>query len=126
MSRSWGEVTAWVTALPGLAAVILEAGPTGYGLARTLLWYGIRTVVAAPSKLQRPSGARVKTDAIDAEHLSTLLRLDGFTAVTVPDEFTEAARGLVRAREDCRSDLMRACHRGSKLLARHGVVYSGG
>ena len=119
-------MAAWVKALPGPAAVIYEAGPTGYGLARTLTASGIRTVVAAPSKLQRPSGTGVKTDAIDAEHLSTLLRLDAFTAVTVPDELTEAARDLVRAREDCRSDLMRARHRLSKLLLRHGIVYSGG
>ena len=32
----------------------------------------------------------------------------------------------MRAREDCRSDLMRARHRLSKLLLRHGIVYSGG
>jgi transposase len=38
----------------------------------------------------------------------------------------EAARGLVRAREDCRGDLMRARHRLSKLLLRHGIVYYGG
>ncbi len=117
------EVTAWIKTLPGPSAAIYEAGPTGYGLARTLLGNDIRTVVAAPSKLQKPSGARVKTDAIDAEHLSTLLRLDAFTAVTVPDELTEAARDLVRAREDCRSDLMRARHRLSKLLLRHGIAY---
>jgi len=55
-----------------------------------------------------------------------LLRLDAYSAVTVPDELTEAARDLVRAREDCRSDLMRARHRLSKLLLRHGIVYSGG
>ncbi|WP_167853866.1 IS110 family RNA-guided transposase [Acidipropionibacterium timonense] len=120
------EVTAWIKALPGPAAAIYETGPTGYGLARTLLSHDIRTVVAAPSKLQKPAGSRVKTDAIDAEHLSTLLRLDAFTAVTVPDELTEAARDLVRAREDCRSDLMRSRHRLSKLLLRHGIVYSGG
>ena len=30
------DVTAWIQALPGPAAVIYEAGPTGYGLARTL------------------------------------------------------------------------------------------
>ena len=120
------EVTAWIKTLPGPSAAIYEAGPTGYGLARTLLSHDIRTVVAAPSKLQRPSGSRVKTDAVDAEHLSTLLRLDAFTPVTVPDELTEAARDLVRAREDCRSDLMRSRHRLSKLLLRHGIVYSGG
>ena len=44
----------------------------------------------------------------------------------VPDAVTEAARDLVRAREDCRTDLMRARHRVSKLLLRHGIVWSGG
>ena len=32
----------------------------------------------------------------------------------------------VRAREYCRGDLMRARHRLSKLLLRHGIVYYGG
>jgi len=62
----------------------------------------------------------VKTDAKDAEHLSTLLHLDAFTAVTIPDEHTEAARDLVRAREDCRADLMRARHRLSRLFCVRG------
>ena len=43
-----------------------------------------------------------------------------------PSVEQEAARDLVRAREDCRGDLMRARHRLSKLLLRHGIVYSGG
>jgi len=46
--------------------------------------------------------------------------------VTVPSVAQEAARDLVRAREDCRGDLMRARHRLSKLLLRQGIVYSGG
>lgn len=36
----------------------------------------------------------------------------------------DAARDLVRAREDCGSDLMSARHRLGKLLLRHGLVYS--
>jgi transposase len=83
-------------------------------------------VVAAPSKLQRPSGDRVKTDARDAVYLARLLRLDEVTPVVVPTVGQEAARDLVRAREDCRGDLMRARHRLSKLLLRQGIVYSGG
>lgn len=83
-------------------------------------------MVAAPSKLQRPPGDRVKTDAKDAVHLARLLRLGEITAVTVPTVDQEAARDLVRARDDCRGDLMRARHRLSKLLLRHGFVYSGG
>ena len=108
-------------------AVAYEAGPTGFGLARALTAAGIRCEVAAPSKLQRPVGDRVKTDARDALHLARLLRLDEVTcgARCRPCE-QEAARDLVRAREDCRGDLMRARHRLSKLLLRHGIVYSGG
>ena len=83
-------------------------------------------MVAAPSKLQRPAGDRVKTDAKDAIHLARLLRLDEVTPVVVPSVEQEAARDLVRAREDARGDLMRARHRLSKLLLRQGFVYSGG
>lgn len=61
------EATALIKALPGPPAAIYEASPTGYGLARTLLSHNIRTVVAAPSELQHPSGSRVTTDAFDAE-----------------------------------------------------------
>jgi hypothetical protein len=65
-------------------------------------------------------------DARDAEHLARLLRLDEITPVAVPGVEQEAARDLVRPREDARADVMRARHRLSKLLLRHGIVYSGG
>jgi transposase len=81
---------------------------------------------AAPSKVQRPSGNRVKTDAKDAIHLARLLRLHEVTAVSIPSADQEAARDLVRTREDCRGDLMRSRHRLSKLLLRHGIVYYDG
>jgi len=126
LTPSYDHIRSWIRELPEPAAVAYEAGPTGFGLARALAAAGIRCVVAAPSKLQRPSGDRVKTDARDAVHLARLLRLDEVTAVVVPTVAQEAARDLVRAREDCRGDLMRARHRLSKLLLRHGIVYSGG
>ena len=59
-------------------------------------------MVAAPSKLQRPAGDRVKTDARDAVLLARLLRLDEIVEVAVPSVEQEAARDLVRAREDVR------------------------
>ncbi len=83
-------------------------------------------MVAAPSKMHRPSGDRVKTDARDALLLARLLRLGEITAVTVPSLAQEAARDLVRVREDVRADLMRARHRTSKLLLRQGILWSGG
>ncbi len=120
------EILEWIVGLPAPVIVTYEAGPTGFGLARALEAAGIDCVVAAPSKLQRPSGDRVKTDVRDARHLARLLHLGEVTAVTVPSVEQEAARDLVRAREDCRGDLMAARHRLSKLLLRQGIVYYGG
>ena len=120
------EILAWVRSLPGPAAVTYEAGPTGFALARCLLAAGMVCLVAAPSKLQRPSGDRVKTDTRDARHLARLLHLGEIVEVTIPSIEQEAARDLVGAREDVRGDLMSARHRVSKLLLRQGIVYSGG
>ena len=120
------DILAWVSTLPGPVKVTYEAGPTGYGLYRHLVGHGVGCVVAAPSKLHRPSGDRVKTHARDAELLARLLKLDEIVAVTVPSVAQEAARDLVRAREDVRGDLMRARHRLSKMLLRQGIVYTGG
>ena len=126
LTPSHEHIRSWLGDLPGPVAVAYEAGPTGFGLSRMLNAAGIRCEVVAPSKLQRPSGDRVKTDAKDAVHLAKLLRLDEFTPVSVPSIQQENARDLVRAREDARGDLMRARHRLSKLLLRQGIVYSGG
>jgi transposase len=118
-------VLGWVGSLPGPVAVAYEAGPTGFGLARGLQQLGVRCVVVAPSKLERPPGDRVKTDRRDAERLARLLHIGELPAVRVPTVAEEAARDLVRAREDARADLMRARHRLSKLLLRQGLVWSG-
>jgi len=59
--------------LPGPVRAAYEAGPTGYGLARELARRGVECVVAAPSKIPRAPGDRVKTDRRDAEHLVRLL-----------------------------------------------------
>jgi transposase len=126
LTPSHDHILSWIAELDGPVAVTYEAGPTGFGLCRALTAAGVRCVVAAPSKLQRPSGDRVKTDAKDAVHLARLLRLGEVTAVALPTIAQEGARDLVRAREDARGDLMRARHRLSKLLLRQGIVYSGG
>jgi transposase len=86
------EVVGWVRALPGPSVVVYEAGPTGFGLSRAFTAAEIRCEVAAPSKIQRPSGDRVKTDARDAMLLARLLRMDEIVAVAVPSVEQEAAR----------------------------------
>ena len=83
-------------------------------LARDLAAAGFRCEVAAPSKIRRAPGDRVKTDGRDALLLARLLRMDDLTVVTVPSVEQEAARDLVRAREDARGDLMAARRRSTR------------
>ena len=64
LTPSYEHIRSWMSDLPGPVAVAYEAGPTGFGLYRALTKAGIRCEVVAPSKLQRPSGDRVKTDLL--------------------------------------------------------------
>jgi transposase len=121
MSGETAKAVQFCAALPRPVRVAYEAGPTGYGLARELARRGVQCVVAAPGKIPRASGDRVKTDRRDAEHLVRLLLAGKLHAVRVPGDEEEALRDLVRARESVRMDLMRCRHRLSKLLLRHGI-----
>jgi transposase len=121
-----GEAAGLCAGLPRPVRAAYEAGPTGYGLARELERRGVDCVVAAPSKIPRGSGDRVKTDRRDAELLVRLLLAGKLHAVRVPGREEEALRDLVRAREAVRADLMRCRHRLSKLLLRHGIRFDDG
>jgi len=66
------------------------------------------------------AGDRVKTDRRDAEKLARCYRAGELTAVWVPDAAHEALRDLVRAREAAKKDQLKARHRLSKFLLRHG------
>lgn len=119
-----GELVAWVRSQRRPVQAAYEAGPTGFGLSRALEAVGVGCVVAAPSLIPRSvAGRGRKRDATDAELLARALRRGELVGVRVPDVRDEAARDLVRAREDARGDLMRARHRLSKLLLRHGRVF---
>jgi transposase len=126
MTADIGKTAGFCAALPRPVRVAYEAGPTGYGLARELAKRGVECVVAAPSKIPRASGDRVKTDRRDAELIVRLLLAGKLHAVRVPGAEEEALRDLVRAREGVRVDLMRCRHRLSKLLLRHGIRFEDG
>jgi transposase len=100
--------------------VCYEAGPTGYVLYRQLTALGVHCVVVAPTLVPVKAGDRVKTDRRDAERLARSHRRGDLTAVWVPDAAHEALRDLVRAREAAKRDQLRARHRVSKFLLRHG------
>jgi transposase len=73
MSGDAEDAAAFRTGLARPVRAVYEAGPTGYGLARELAKRRVECVVAAPSKIPRASGDRVKPDRRDAELLVRLL-----------------------------------------------------
>jgi transposase len=102
-----------------------EAGPTGFGLYRRLTGRGIDCQVVAPGLVPQRPGDRVKTDPRDARKLARLLAGGLLEPIHVPSPELEAARDLVRAREDARLDRMRDRHRLSKFCLRHGRLLPG-
>jgi transposase len=109
--------------LKGPVEFVYEAGPCGYQTHRQITTLGHRCAVIAPGLTPVRPGDRVKTDRRDAEKLARLYRAGELTEIWVPTHEQEAARDLVRVREDILSDRLRARHRLSKFLLRQGRVY---
>ena len=99
-----------------------EAGPCGFELQRALATQAVPCDVIAPALIPRRAGDRIKTDRRDAGQLAVLYRAGALTAIHIPTEHEEAARDLLRCREDIRADVLRARHRLSKFLLRHGTI----
>lgn len=117
-------VVAWVKTHGSDVAVTYEAGPTGYGLARDLADHGIVCTVAAPSKLLRAPGDRVKTDQRDALALARMLSLGEITEVRIPPVEQEGLRDVSRARQRAVLDLAHARQRINAMVLRHGLHYA--
>ena len=105
--------------------VAYEAGPTGFVIARRLAQLKVECTVAAPSRIAKASGERIKTDRRDALKLARLHRAGELTAVHVPDATDEAMRDLARARTDAVQDQRRARAQLKGFLLRHGYRYAG-
>lgn len=92
----------------------MRAGPIGFGLGQRVPATRIQFVVEVPSKPQRPSEDRVKTDARDAEHLTRLTQLGKVTLVRVPEPSQEAC-GPGPVTWGRAADLMRIRHRSRRF-----------
>jgi transposase len=84
---------------PG-ARCCYEAGPTSFGLYRYLVACGIDCQMVAPGLVPTRPSDRVKTDPRDARKLARLHAGELLEPIYVPSAELEAARDLVRARED--------------------------
>ena len=128
MGNSRGEIKLLFGRLRrrGEVRACYEAGPCGYEVRRVLSEMGIHCDVIAPSLIPKMAGDRVKTDRKDARKLARLYRAGELTLVRVPTEQEEAARDLVRCREDLREDAQRARHRLLKFMLRRGRIWTQG
>lgn len=81
-----------------IKAVVYEAGPTGFSLARRLEDAGLRVMVVAPSRIPRPVRAGAKCDRLDCIKLAEYADNRRARAIAVPTESEEAERSLLRRR----------------------------
>jgi hypothetical protein len=102
-----------------------EAGPHGYPLCRCLRRHACPCDIAAPSKIPRAPGQRVKTNRRDADHLARLSRAGELTALHVPEPEDEAVRDLLRARWQTAKQQPRARQQLKSFLLRHNLRYAG-
>jgi len=125
-ARSLGRLLKKLKSLQGEIRCVYEAGPCGYELHRYLIDNGILCEITAPALIPKKAGDRVKTDRRDARNLGLLYRSGMLTMIYVLDAEQEAARDLVRAREDAVEDVRRKKHHLCKFLLRHGHRYRDG
>lgn len=109
-----------------IAAVCYEAGPTGFGLARSLRSAGINVIVAAPSRIPRPVSATNKTDSLDCIKLAEFAASGLIRSIAIPDEKEEAFRALSRRRHQLTDSLRRVKQRIRSLLLALGVAEPAG
>lgn len=120
------DIIDWAEGFEKPVHAVYETGPTGFTLARALNGGGLECVIGATSKMLRPAGDRVKNDKRDAVMLARMLSTGNIPEVRIPDPEEEAAKDLVRMREDARASLTAAKLRFTHFLIRKGHVYGKG
>ena len=110
----------------GKTIVAYETGCLGYVIYRAMEKAKIPCYVLPANKVAKKRDNRIKTDKRDARLIGRELRSGSIRPISVPDAADEAARDLLRCREDVNSDLRRAKQRLLKFLVRHGHIFTEG
>ena len=118
-------LTNWILSFGQKAQAVYESGFCGFALKRELDAAGIPCLIAAISKLAKPSGDRVKTDKRDATFLARQLAAHNIVPVHVPSIEREGMRDLSRALDIVRENLVSAKLRVIQTHHRYGLRYTG-
>ena len=100
-----------------------EAGCMGYTLQRSLVAVKVVCRVIPPNKVARNGSDKVKTDTRDAILIARMLKNNEGESIYIPTASDEAARDLLRCREDMKGELLRTKQQLSKFLLRLGFIY---
>ena len=102
--------------------IVYEAGPTGYGLARTLKKAGYSAAVIAPSSVLVPRGQHSKSDRLDcrdlAEQFATTTKLK---EIAIPTPQEEYDRQVYRLREHLMKKRKRIKQQIKSLLLQYSL-----
>lgn len=98
-----------------------EAGPTGYGLARSFQSKGVKAIVAAPSRIPRSVAPGAKCDRLDCIRLANLAARGMLKSIAIPTEEEQALRCLLRRRHSIVDAVRRAKQRIKSMLLLLGV-----
>lgn len=101
--------------------VVYEAGPTGFGLARTLREAGYNADVIVTSQMLRPNNNGSKSDRLDCGKLAEHACKDLLKSVHIPSEQHEHDRQLVRLRERMARKQRLARQQIKSFLLNHGI-----
>ena len=104
-------------------AFAYEAGPTGFGLHDELVRQAYTCVVAAPSKVPRAPGERVKTNRLDSRKLAESLRGGQLHGIHVPPPIYRDLRHLVQLRDTHVRQLTASKLRIKSLLLFEGIAF---
>lgn len=117
LSDDPAQLISWIKEydFPKPIGCVYESGPTGFGLARSLVEAGIACTVAATSKLSYRID-RQKNDRADAKWLAQQFMAGSARAVHVPTPEEESLCHLSRLRGEVALDLRRAKQRVSSFL----------
>ena len=102
--------------------VVYEAGPTGYGLARTLKQAKFPVQVISPANTPRPSKRGSKTDRLDCCQLAEFAAKGLLKPVTIPTKQEEADRQLQRLRDQLVGKRRRVRQQIKSFLLQHSIA----
>ena len=102
--------------------IVYEAGPTGYGLARTLQKAKLPVQVISPANTPRPAKRRSKTDSLDCRSLAEFAAKNLLKPVTIPTEQEEADRQLHRLRDQLVNKRRRVRQHIKSFLLQHSIA----